>query len=213
MQPKYQVFVSSTFEDLRTERDQIIKATLEMGHIPVGMEMFSAADEEQWKVIARTIDQSDYYVVIVAHRYGSLVGKISYTEREYDYAIQQGVPVIGFVLDENAVWPPRYIEDSGAMRSALQAFKAKIRKKPVGFWTSAEDLHGRFSIALMKLIVTNPRPGWVRSRNVLPLPVLADVGRLSSENVNLRSRLELLESGTESEDPAGVAENNPIAGS
>lgn len=28
----------------------------------MGMEMFSAADEEQWDIITRAIDQSDYYV-------------------------------------------------------------------------------------------------------------------------------------------------------
>ena len=44
---QHQIFVSSTYEDLKKERDQVIKAILEMGHIPVGMEMFSAADEQQ----------------------------------------------------------------------------------------------------------------------------------------------------------------------
>lgn len=51
MSVKYQVFISSTYEDLREERDQVVRAILEMGHIPVGMEMFSAADEEQWKIM------------------------------------------------------------------------------------------------------------------------------------------------------------------
>nr|VFK57841.1 MAG: protein of unknown function (DUF4062) [Candidatus Kentron sp. TUN]VFK66801.1 MAG: protein of unknown function (DUF4062) [Candidatus Kentron sp. TUN] len=82
---KYQIFVSSTYEDLKPERDQVIKAVLEMGHIPVGMEMFSAGDEQQWDVIKKQIDQSDYYVVLIAHRCGSMDGSISYTEKEYDY--------------------------------------------------------------------------------------------------------------------------------
>ena len=56
---KYQIFVSSTYEDLKKERDQVIKAILEMGHIPVGMEMFSAADEQQWEIIKKQIEQSD----------------------------------------------------------------------------------------------------------------------------------------------------------
>ena len=61
---KYQVFVSSTYEDLKEERAQVIKAVLEMGHIPVGMEMFSAADEEQWKIIARQIDEDEAQVAL-----------------------------------------------------------------------------------------------------------------------------------------------------
>lgn len=101
---KYQIFVSSTYEDLKDERALVIKAILEMGHIPVGMEMFSAGDEEQWKQIQRQIDDCDYYVVIVAHRYGSMDKKVSYTEKEYDYAFQKGIPTLGFVIDDNAVW-------------------------------------------------------------------------------------------------------------
>jgi Domain of unknown function (DUF4062) len=103
MNKKYQIFVSSTYQDLREERAEIIKAVLEMGHIPVGMEMFSAADEEQWKIIARQIDETDYYVVIAAHRYGSVTDAgISYTEKELDYANSKKVPVLGFVIDDSA---------------------------------------------------------------------------------------------------------------
>src|SRR5580658_4628498 len=101
--PKYQIFISSTYEDLREERDHVIKAILEMGHIPVGMEMFSAADDAQWNIIKRQIDQSDYYIVVVATRYGSTdEAGVSYTEKEYDYAVEQKVPVIGFLLDDSA---------------------------------------------------------------------------------------------------------------
>jgi len=38
--------VSSTYIDLKEERDVVIKSILETGHIPVGMEMFSAGNEE-----------------------------------------------------------------------------------------------------------------------------------------------------------------------
>jgi hypothetical protein len=41
--------------------------------------MFNAADEEQWPIISRHIDESDYYVVVVAHRYGSTIGDLSFT--------------------------------------------------------------------------------------------------------------------------------------
>ena len=105
MAVKYQIFVSSTYDDLRGEREQVLKATLEMGNIPVGMEMFSAADEEQWKIITRQIDECDYYAVIVAQRYGSVVDGISYTEKEYDYAISKNIPVLGFIIEDDALWP------------------------------------------------------------------------------------------------------------
>jgi hypothetical protein len=183
---KYQIFVSSTYEDLKEEREQVIKACLEMGHIPVGMEMFSAADEEQWQIITRQIDESDYYVIIVANRYGSMVDGISYTEKEYDYAISKGVPTLGFVLDAIAGWPSNRSETVEEARPKLEAFKQKVRRKPVNFWSSKEDLHGKCSIALMKTFNTQPRPGWVRSPDTMGHEVAEELSRLSSENNNLR---------------------------
>jgi len=70
---KYQIFISSTYEDLKEEREAAIKTILCLDHIPIGMEMFNAGDDEQWEVIRRTIDSSDYYVVIIAFRYGSTI--------------------------------------------------------------------------------------------------------------------------------------------
>jgi Domain of unknown function (DUF4062) len=46
MNVKYQIFVSLTTR-ISNERNEVIKACLNMGHIPVGMEMFNAADEKQ----------------------------------------------------------------------------------------------------------------------------------------------------------------------
>jgi hypothetical protein len=43
---RYQVFVSSTFIDLKEEREAVIRALLEMNCIPAGTELFPAIDEE-----------------------------------------------------------------------------------------------------------------------------------------------------------------------
>ena len=190
---KYQIFVSSTYEDLKAERDQVIKAILEMGHIPVGMEMFSAADEEQWEIIKRQIDQSDYYVVIIAHRYGSTTGGRSYTEKEYDYAISKKVPILGFIIDESAAWPKAKMEDAPKKSESLEQFKSKVKAKPVGFWNTLDDLHGKVSIALMKAMTANPRIGWVRASEVAGPEVTREISRLSSENSQLRAKVEELQ--------------------
>ena len=56
MDKRYQVFVSSTYADLQQERQKVIQALMEMDCIPAGMELFPAADEEQWEFIKRIID-------------------------------------------------------------------------------------------------------------------------------------------------------------
>ena len=68
MEKKYQVFVSSTYRDLATERQDVIQALLGLDCIPVGMELFPAADDDQWTLIKRLIDDCDYYILIVGGR-------------------------------------------------------------------------------------------------------------------------------------------------
>ena len=92
---KYQFFISSTYEDLKEERKKLFWAVLKKKYIPVGMELFGAVDEEQMTYIKRLIDDCDCFVVLLGGRYGSVDGEgISYTEREYDYAVQQEKKVI-----------------------------------------------------------------------------------------------------------------------
>lgn len=186
MKTKYQIFVSSTYEDLKEEREIVIKSILEMGHIPVGMEMFSAGDEEQWNLIKNQIDDCDYYVVIVAHRYGSLDKNISYTEKEYDYASFINVPTLGFLINDSISWPNNKIDKNAKKVKAIANFKAKIKKKIIAFWDDKNDLYGKVSIALMKQFNTNPGIGWVRANNYSGTEVLSEISRLSKENGDLR---------------------------
>ncbi len=197
---KFQVFVSSTFDDLRVERDSVVRAILEMGHIPVGMEMFSAADDEQWKIITRHIDESDYYVVVIAHRYGScLPDGHSYTRREYEYALAKGVPVLGFIIDPAAEWPGDRVDTDPVAVEGLKDFINRAKEKPCDFWTSADDLHGKCAVALMKAFTANPREGWVRAHEVAGPAVTAELTRLSAENARLRAEVEAAEAESRSD--------------
>jgi hypothetical protein len=183
---KYQVFISSTYEDLKLERERVTRTVLEMGHIPVGMEMFSAADEEQWKIITRHIDESDYYVVIVAHRYGSVTGGISYTRKEYEYALSRKIPTLGFIIDDNASWPNDRMEKNARSIGKLADFKELVRTKPVATWTNADDLYGKCAVSLVKTFTTQPREGWVRASTTAGPEIVAEITRLSAENAQLR---------------------------
>jgi hypothetical protein len=101
----FQVFVSSTFSDLEVERKTVSDALAKAGFIPTGMELFPATDVEQLAYIKRIIDRSDYYVVIVAGRYGTLADESSYTEREFEYALAKGLPVLAFLHSDPALIP------------------------------------------------------------------------------------------------------------
>jgi len=63
MDKRYQIFISSTFLDLQDERQAVLKAILEIDHMPAGMELFPATDDTAWLLIRDVIDSSDYYIL------------------------------------------------------------------------------------------------------------------------------------------------------
>ena len=77
MDKRYQVFVSSTYEDLQEERREVMQALLKMNCIPTGMELFPAADDDSLTLIQRFISDCDYYIVIVGGRYGTHTGSFA----------------------------------------------------------------------------------------------------------------------------------------
>lgn len=181
---KYTVFISSTYEDLKEVREQVVWTCLGAGHIPLGMESFPASSDGVWEVIKRAIDSADYYVVIVATKYGSLVeggDGISYTEREFDYAEEKGVPVLGFILHDEADWKPKHHETNPESVVRLRAFKEKVKPRSVAFWKSKDDIAGHFALALGHAINTHPRAGWVPSSEAATPQTLEEMTRLSRE--------------------------------
>lgn len=105
MKAKLQVFISSTNEDLKEERDAAIRAIREAGHIPGGMEFFKSG-KPQMETIRKWIDESDIYVLILGGRYGSIEtsSNKSYTELEYQYAVSKNKPLFVIVLSKTYLY-------------------------------------------------------------------------------------------------------------
>ena len=200
---KYQVFVSSTYVDLIDARKKIIETVLSLYHFPVGMEMFSADDSEQWDIIKETIDASDYYIIIIGHKYGSISASgISYTEMEYDYAKSLNIPVLAFIRDRDVLTKPNERETDHAKVERLEAFIEKAKaNKMCDFWESIDDLATKVAIALPKVMRRTPRIGWVRGDQATPKEVSNELAELSTENRQLRERLREYESRLLSELP------------
>lgn len=160
MDKMYRVFISSTFNDLQDERKEVIQALLGIDCVPTGMEIFQATDDDQWNLIKKVIRSCDYYIVIVGSRYGSIhpqTGK-SYTQMEYEYALQTGIPILGFVYKDIKSLPLNKIDNI----SKLEAFIKLVEKKMVRFWKTPEDLAKNVLLSLHKVISTHPRPGWIK---------------------------------------------------
>jgi hypothetical protein len=166
MKKKYQVFISSTYEDLLIERQMVIQALLEHDCIPAGMELFPAANERQWSLIKRVIKDSDYFLTIIGGRYGSRgPNGQSYTQMEYEYANSIGKPVIAFLHDRPEELAPKRIEQNDEGRRSLEKFRRIIKNRVVKSWNTPEGLASAVKTSITKLIDRYPQPGWVRDRS------------------------------------------------
>jgi len=191
MNKRYQVFISSTFTDLEDERREVIQALLELDCIPAGMELFPAADDDQWSLIRKVIDDCDYYLVIVAGRYGSVSKKtgLSYTEMEYRYAIEKGKPVLGFVHESPGDIPSSRTEKDEAARDKLSQFRDLVREKMCRHWRTPKDLGGAVSRSMVNAIKTRPAVGWIRADRATDDSSAQEILRLKRQTEVLEKEL------------------------
>ncbi|CDU12941.1 conserved hypothetical protein [Vibrio coralliirubri] len=154
--------------------------------------MFPATDEEQWEFIKKVIDDCDYYLLIIGGRYGSLSNDgISYTEKEYRYAVEKGIKVIAFLHqspDELAVVKT---DIDPNLMAKLKEFRENVATgRLVKFWNHANELPGLVALSLTKTIKMYPAVGWVRANNQSSAESLGEINELRKENDKLRNALE-----------------------
>lgn len=194
MSPRYQVFVSSTFRDLREERQAALDAVLELGHFPAGMEIFPAADSTPWGLIRKIIAESDYYVLLVGGRYGSSGPEgISYTEMEFDLAVELEKPVLAFLHGAPDQIPVGKSELEPEARKRLEAFREKVSVRHCKYWANKDELKAAVLLGLVHAIRTQPAQGWVKNEGLENQELLRRLAglqerhdRLSEEAVELR---------------------------
>lgn len=192
---KYQVFVSSTFSDLIDERREVINTILELNHIPVSMEFFPASDKDQWTVIQRLLDTCDYYVIIVAGKYGSVDNKTgkSYTQLEYEYALEKKIPIMGLLHKDITKLPLEKRENNRGLLEKIESFKGLVRSKMCKFWESQDQLGKHTATSLPALIRENPRQGWVRASMEDSVEMVRSFSVTAETQINLQPKTDLNE--------------------
>ena len=173
---KFSIFISSTYKDLIDERQALLEVALENNFIPVGMEQFHAVPTSQWSVITKMIDECDFYLLVIGGRYGSIdeTTNLSYTEKEYNYAKEKGLPVLVLIKDSSVITESK--KDTGNEKyekmEKLDGFREKVKNdgNTVGFFTDVNDLKYVASASLKNAInYSNGTAGWVRYKDVLDL--------------------------------------------
>lgn len=204
----YQVFVSSTYEDLKLERQEVMAAIVSTGNVPIGMEYFPAGNAAPFDYIKKQIDNADYYVLVLAGKYGSINEEtgISYTEMEYDYAISRNVPVASFVIKNPLqLKADQYESQDAQKRDLLEAFRKKVcNGRMVKFWEDKKDLRSDIKDSLRAMIEDSPRNGWIQFLPELYNNTLvcsdSEIERLKTENVQLREQISELKKNPQNEE-------------
>lgn len=201
MNKKLQVFVSSTYTDLKEERQAAVEAILDAEHIPAGMELFKAGNESQLKTIYKWIDESDVYMLIFGGRYGSIEEKSgkSYTQLEYEYALTKNIPVFALVLSES--FTAKKITSLGLKNIIEQdnpdkykSFKLFVMSKIIKEVDDCKDIKIQAHATLNEFIREYDLTGWVRnsSENDI-LQLLKNNANLLEENASLNKQIQKLQ--------------------
>lgn len=168
LKKKYQVFISSTYIDLTAERQAAVQAILTHGNIPAGMELFAASNQSQWEVIKNWIEDSDIYMLILGARYGSVepVSGKSYTQLEYEYAMELNKPSFSVVIDEGQIanLPNKFVESENPEK--LKTFRKLLTDTTlVEFFKDTKDIEKGVLKSLRYIEINSEERlvGWVRA--------------------------------------------------
>lgn len=159
------IFVSSSFEDLHEHRAAAIRVLRQLGHEVLAMEDMVAGTEAPLTKVRDMVDRSEAYVGIFAWRYGYVPqqsdatptpqGPPSITHSEYLRAKERGLPIMAFLLDGKAPWPPPFIDGQSRVPGApknsdrIRALRDELQKEKVISWfTTPSDLEARVAAAV-----------------------------------------------------------------
>lgn len=177
---KLQIFVSSTFTDLKEERQAAVEAILKAGHIPAGMELFTAGDQSQMHVIRRWIDESDVYLLLLGGRYGSIepeTGK-SYTHLEYEYALENGKALFAVIMSERRLDEKNRTEGKGVLEldnpQKYKEFKSIVKSKLIEEWNDLRDIKLAIHSTLSDFRDRDDLIGWIPGNEATNTGVIAE---------------------------------------
>jgi hypothetical protein len=149
------VYISSTFEDLRSCREKVDRTLRRLGHAVVAMEDYVAQEERPVDRCVADVGASDFYVGIVAWRYGFIPREDnpeerSITELEYRAAGAAAVPRLMFLLADDAAWPVGQV-DTGPTRDRVDRFRDEVKEnRTATFFSSCDELAASVAVAVQR---------------------------------------------------------------
>lgn len=157
MTDRIDVMISCTRRDLAAHIAEAKAAIEQCGMHALVQENMPASPADAVTVSLDMLNQAEVLFGIYAHRYGYIPDdprnpdQRSITEMEYRHAVQRGIPVLIFIMDDAVPFMPEHFE-MGDAATKLQRFKDELSAAHVvAFFESPADLRAHAIHALMKL--------------------------------------------------------------
>lgn len=198
MNKRYQILIGSAVSGFEDEKKSLAQTVLDKGYYLTEVDWLSGMNEVKFKSIKRSIDDSDYYILILGGLYGIITadGK-SYTEKAYDYALKKGKTIIALVQKN-----PDITENDSVREEKFTNFYNKvINTKPIHYWKEKKELTSQFSIILDSAIREFPMQGWIRCNSETceaRLEFIDMSTKISSLKIDKIKTIHIMASGTSS---------------
>lgn len=149
------VFLCSTYADLAEERERVLDAVRRLQLQHDSMEFFGARADRPIDTCLAEVRRSDVLVVVVGHRYGSVVPElgVSFSEAEYREGQRLGKPCLVYLRDDNAPVMPKHFERDPEKLRLLDRWKDSLATRhTVAKFSDAQDLAVQVAADLSRTI-------------------------------------------------------------
>lgn len=154
---------------------------VETGNMPVGMEYFPSTSATPFDYIKTMLEKVDYYILILAGKYGSIEQEsgLSYTELEFDYAQELGIPTMVFLHKDISQLPMSSNETDPSIVAKLNNFRSKASTTLVKMWGSSSELKSQVLLSIPHTIKQCPRSGWIKADSFQDEPDVFDYNQIA----------------------------------
>ncbi|AOA57217.1 DUF4062 domain-containing protein [Acinetobacter larvae] len=190
---RYQVFVSSSGEEMRPERTVIMQTLMSMGFFSWGLEQRSPLGTA---LARRQIEECDYVLLLLGSQYGACSSSgIGYLHLDYIYAVTKQKPIIVFMhaeplrhalalqpdtlscatttatlaVDDKHVAPlQQATQHQPRLDDKFLAFRQQLQRDQdqVFCYQNCKDLESSLRSRMLQLLERYPVVGWVRPQNL-----------------------------------------------
>jgi hypothetical protein len=148
------IFIASTYTDFIPYRTAVWRVVEKLSLAVSGMEVFGARTATPLETCVQEVKKCEIFIGIVGMRFGSIDPQTrkSYVQIEYETALEKGIDILVYLLDEeNASIPPKYV-DTDERAARLRDFKERLFKKhTVELFGSPNDLAKKVERDLLRL--------------------------------------------------------------